>query len=260
MELPEEFIQKTLNTPARTMWYPPPVELVRHSLIQPPPKTLDVALPDGDKPGEFAPLSEYVNALRASDAWFRLDQRVPGLIDDAAGRMRAAHVGLAGSEHAVDGAQIAAQGALAPNVREMLLTGSRDLRRRYLQVLRAQLTAAQALGAETCQSWLSGSPVPRRLLPEDAMALEALWLTDAAGEALPTRARTSQATPLELEVVSRTVGATAAGAFSKLWTEGTAGSAPITCERAGQVLDHIQRRTVGAPRELAERVVFQNAR
>ena len=260
MALPEEFIQKTLSTPSRTMWYPPAVELVRHSLIQAPPKTLDVALPEGDRPGQYAPLSDYVNALRASDAWFRLDQRFPGLSDEAAGRMRAAHRALAGSEQAAAGAQIAAQGVLAPNVREMLLNGSRDLRRRYLQVLRAQLTAAQTLGAETCQSWLSGSPVPRRLLPEDAMALEALWLTDAAGETLPTRARAPQPTPLELEVVTRTVGATASGAFSKLWTDGNAGPAPITCERAGQVLDHIQRRTVGAPRELAERVVFQNPR
>lgn len=260
MALPEEFIEKTLSTPSRTMWYPPPAELLRHSLIQPPPRTLDVALPEGDKPGQYAPLTDYVNALRASEAWFSLDQRFPGLIDEAAGRMRTAHMALAGSEHADAGAQIAAQGALAPNVRDMLLSGSRDLRRRYLQVVRAQLTAAQALGAETCQAWLSGSPVPRRLLPEETMALEARWLTDAAAEPTPTRVRAPQPTALELEVVARTVGATASGAFSKLWTEGNAGAAPLTCERASMVLNHIQRSSATAPRELAERVVFQNVR
>ncbi len=260
MELPEDFIEKTLSTPSRRMWYPAAEDLVRHSLILPPPRTLDVALPEGDKPGQYAPLVDYVNALRASDAWFRLDQRFPGLIDDAAGRMRNAHMALSGSEHAVAGAQIAAQAALAPNVREMLLNGSRDLRRRYLQVLRAQLTAAQALGADTCQSWLSGSPVPRRLLPEEAMALEARWLTESAAETAPLRARAPQATALELEVVARTVGAAAAGAFSKLWTDGDAGPAPISCERASLVLNQLQRSTAVAPRELAERVVFQNVR
>ena len=57
----------------------------------------------------------------------------------------------------------------------------------------------------------------------------------------------------------RSVGSTAAGAFSKLWTGGNSGAAPVSCERAVQVLDHIQRAAV-APRELAERVVFQNPR
>ncbi|MDH0863758.1 RDD family protein [Mitsuaria sp. GD03876] len=259
MELPEDFIRKTLDTPSRRMWYPAADDLVRHSLILPPPKTLDVALPEGDKPGHHAPLTDYVNALRASDAWFKLEQRFPGLIDEAASRMRTAHVALAESEHAVDGAQIAAQDVLAPRVRELLLTGSPSLRRSYLQVLRVQLAAAQGLGRETCQSWLSGSPVPRRLLSEDAMAWEARWLIEAADDPPPLRNRATTPTALELEVLSRSVGSTAAGAFSKLWTGGTAGAAPITCERAGQVLDQIQRTPV-APRELAERIVFQNPR
>ncbi|WP_423596154.1 RDD family protein [Roseateles sp. MS654] len=260
MELPEDFIQKTLSTPPRRMWYPSAEDLVRHSLILPPPKTLDVALPEGDQARHYAPVSDYVNALRASDAWFRLDQRFPGLIEDAANRMRAAQVALGASEHAAAGAQIAAQSALEPYVREMLLTGSIQLRRRYLQVLREQLTAAQALGRDTCQSWLSGSPVPRRLLPEAAMAWEASWLTESAGEPASTRTRPPQPTALELEVVTRTVGASAVGAFSKLWTGGDDGAAPITCERAAQVLDHLQRTSAVKPRELAERVVFQNPR
>lgn len=259
MELPEDFIRKMLDTPSRRMWYPAADDLVRHALILPPPKTLDVALPEGDRPGEPAPLTDYVNALRASDAWFKLEQRFPGLIDEAAGRMRTAHLALAGSEHAADGAQIAAQDVLAPHVRELLLTGSPSLRRSYLQVLRAQLNGAQALGRDTCQSWLSGSPVPRRLLPDEAMAWEARWLLEAADDPPPLRTRSVTPTALELEVLSRSVGSTAAGAFSKLWTGGTAGNAPISCERAGQVLDQIQRTPV-APRELAERIVFQNLR
>ncbi|WP_416759460.1 RDD family protein [Roseateles sp. So40a] len=260
MQLPEDFIEKTLSTPARRMWYPSPEDLVRHSLIQPAPRTLDVALPEGDKPGQYAPQSEYVNSLRASDAWFKLDQRFPGLIEEAAGRMRAAHMALGDSEHAAAGAQIAAQSVLSPYVRDMLLSGSAHLRRRYLQVLRGQLTAAQALGTDTCQSWLSGSPVPRRLLPEEAMAWEAQWLIDAADEPPPSRTRAPEPTALELEVVTRTVGAVTVGAFSKMWTDGKAGNAPISCERAGQVLDQIQRTVAIRPRELAERVVFQNPR
>ncbi|WP_343636475.1 RDD family protein [Roseateles sp.] len=259
MELPEDFIRKTLETSSRSMWYPAAADLVRHSLILPPPKTLDVALPEGDGAGQHAPLSDYVNALRASDAWFKLDQRFPGLIDEAAGRMRDAHVALAGSEHASTAAQIAAQDVLAPHVRELLLNGSPALRRSYLQVLRAQLTAAQALGADTCQAWLSGSPVPRRLLPDEALAWEARWLIESADDPPPQRTRAAMPTPLELEVLSRSVGSTAAGAFSKLWTGGNSGAAPVSCERAVQVLDHIQRAAV-APRELAERVVFQNPR
>ncbi|OWQ86319.1 hypothetical protein CDN99_21030 [Roseateles aquatilis] len=258
MDLPEDYIHKTLSTPPHRMWYPTSEDLVRHALILPPPKTLDVALPEGDKPGHAAPLSDYVDALRASDAWFQLDKRFPGLIDAASVRMRDAHLALAGSPQAVDAAQMAAQDALAPYVREMLLNGSTDLRRRYLQVLRAQLAAAQALGRDTCQAWLSGSPVPRRLMPPEAMAWETNWLTESAAEPVPTRARAATPTALELEVVSRTVGGTAAGIFSRLWTDQPGGGAQ-TCERAAQVLDQVQRTPI-APRELAERVMFQTVR
>lgn len=260
MELPEDYIQQTLKTPARRMWYPSSEDLVRHALILPPPKTLDVALPEGDKPGEPAPLVDYVNALRASDAWFRLDQRFPGLIDEAAAQMRSAREALAGTPQETDAAQMAAQGVLAPRVRELLLTGSPDLRRRYLQVLRAQLDAARPLGRDTCQAWLSGSAAARRLLPPEAMAWETNWLTESAGEPVPVRTRTAAPTALELEVVTRTVGAQAAGMFSRLWSDGgTAAGGTATCERATLVLDQLQRTPV-APRELAERMVFQTVR
>ena len=259
MELPEDFIKQTLSMPPHRMWYPTSDELVRHSLIVAPPSTLDVALPEADKPGVPAPLTDYVNALRASEAWFRLDQRFPGLIDNAAAAMRSARESLAGSPQEIDAAQMAAQSVLAPQIRELLLNGSADLRRRYMQVVRVQLAAAQTLGAGTCQAWLSGSPAARRLLPAEAMAWETRWLIESAGDPPQSRTRSLTPTPLEMEVVTRTVGATAAGAFSRLWTDGAAGPAPVSCERAVQVLDQIQRTPV-APRELAERVALQNPR
>ncbi|WP_067066284.1 RDD family protein [Roseateles chitosanitabidus] len=259
MDLPEEFIKQTLSTPPHRMWYPTSDELVRHALIMVPPKTLDVALPEPDKPGVPAPLTDYVNALRASEAWFRLDQRFPGLIDAAAAAMRTARESLAGTPQEVDAAQMAAQSVLAPMVRELLLNGSPDLRRRYLQVVRVQLAAAQTLGAPTCQAWLSGSPAARRLLSAESMAWETSWLIESADDPPQSRTRSLTPTALEMEVVTRTVGATASGAFSRLWTDGRAGAAPVSCERAAQVLDQIQRTPV-APRELAERVALQNPR
>lgn len=259
MDLPEDFIKQTLSTPPHRMWYPTSDELVRHSLIVAPPKTLDVALPEPDKPGVAAPLVDYVNALRASEAWFRLDQRFPGLIDNAAAAMRGARESMAGSPQEIDAAQMAAQSVLAPMIRDLLLNGSADLRRRYLQVVRVQLAAAQTLGAGTCQAWLSGSPAARRLLSPEAMAWETSWLIESAGDPPQSRTRSLTPTALEMEVVTRTVGATASGAFSRLWTDGAAGPAPVSCERAAQVLDQIQRTPV-APRELAERVSLQNPR
>lgn len=258
MQLPEEFIRQALSTPPHRMWYPKSQELVRHALIADPPKTLDIALPDGHKPGEPAPLSDYVQALRANPAWYVLGQQIPGLIDDAAGRMRAARLALAGTPGEVDGAQMAAQMALAPHVRRLLLSGSADLRRRYLQVVRAQLTAAQALGKEACQSWLAGSPVPRRLLPAQVMAWEAAWLTDAADEVMDDPKR-EQPTRLELEVVHRTLGAYAPGMLSRLWRDEADPASSVTCERTALVLDQLPR-TAPGPRELAERMVFQSMR
>lgn len=258
MKLPEEFIQQTLRTPSHSMWYPKSEDLVRHALILDPPKTLDVALPGPAAGGGAAALSDYVEALRANPTWFQLNQRFPGLVDDAAGRMRAAREALAGTPQEEDGVQMAAQMALAPHVRELLLAGSSDSRRRYLQVVRAQLNAALALGRDTCQSWLSGSPVPRRLLPSDVMAWEAGWLLVAAGDPPPTRNKPVTPTPIELEVVHRTLGGQAPGLLAQLWTDGS-NTSRVSCDRALQLLNDIHRVKKVEARELAERVVFQTA-
>ncbi len=259
MELPEDFIERTLRTPSRSMWYPTSDELVRHQLIAEPPKTLDIALPDGRLAGEAAPVSDYVDALRANPIWFQLNQRFPGLLDDAGARMHAARAALAGSPQEVDGAQMAAQQALAPRVRELLLTSSPEVRRSYLPVVRAQLRAAQDLGKEICQAWLSGSPAPRRMMPADVMAWETRWLSAALNATPPSRTRNAEPTRIELEVIRRTLGPQAPGLLAGLWTEDGQNSAdPVGCERTAQLLDQLPRIKVG-PRELAERVVFQNA-
>lgn len=258
MDLPEDYIQRTLKTSSRSMWYPSPEDLVRHQLIQEPPKTMDVALPDGPKPGEPAPLAEYLAAFKSNPVWFHLDARFPGTLNRAATQMRNARLALAGTEQEVDGAQMAAQMAIAPEVRQLLISGSAESRRRYLQVVRGQLRAMQALGAQTCQAWLAGSPATRRLMPQEVMAWETSWLSNAAQEDPPSRTRAGEASRLELEVVYRTLGPQAPGLLSRLWSDDTSGDTTgvVSCERAAQLLDQIQRLKV-APRELAERVVFQ---
>ncbi|SEK79950.1 RDD family protein [Roseateles sp. YR242] len=258
MELPEDFIQRTLKTSSRSMWYPSPDDLLRHQLIQEPPKTLDVALPDGPKPGEPAPLAEYVAAFKSNPVWYHLNERFPGALNRAATQMRNARQALAGSEQEADGAQMAAQMAITAEVKELVLSGSAESRRRYLQVVRGQMRAMQALGADTCQAWLAGSPATRRLMPADVMAWETSWLANAAQEDAPSRTRAGEASRLELEVVHRTLGPQAPGLLSHLWSADATGDTTgvVTCERATQLLDQIQRLKV-APRELAERVVFQ---
>lgn len=258
MELPEDFIQRTLKTPSRSMWYPTPDDLVRHQLIQEPPKTLDVALPDGPKPGEPAPLSEYVAAFKSNPVWYHLNERFPGALTRAATQMRTARLTLAGTDQESDGAQMAAQMAITSEVRQLVLSGSAESRRRYLQVVRGQMQAMQALGPDTCQAWLAGSAATRRLMPPEVMAWETNWLTNAAQEGPPSRTRAGEASRLELEVVNRTLGPQAAGLLSRLWSDNASGDTAgvVTCERAAQLLDQIQRLKV-APRELAERVVFQ---
>jgi len=258
MELPEEFIQRTLKTSSRSMWYPSPEDLVRHQLIQEPPKTLDVAMPDGPKAGEPAPLSEYVAAFKSNPVWYHLNERFPGVLNRAATQMRNARQALAGTEQEADGAQMAAQLAITAEVRQLVLSGSAESRRRYMQVVRGQMRAMQALGAETCQAWLAGSPATRRLMPPDVMAWETNWLSNAAQEDPPSRTRSDEASRLELEVVNRTLGPQAPGLLSRLWADNATGDTGgvVSCDRAAQLLDQIQRLKV-APRELAERVVFQ---
>lgn len=274
MQLPEYFIDKTLKTPANRMWWPKSDELVAHALIAAPSRTLDIALPESGSPTAPAPVGDYREALRANPAWYALEERFPGLLERTAARMLEARAALSGQPGEADATQMAAQLELAPQVREMLVEGSPDSRLRYLRLARDQLGALLALDRDACQAWLAGSPAPRRLLPEALVARETQWLIAAAAEPAPLRNRPPRATPVELEVVHRTVGGQAPGLLSRLWSvdggpveaepaaQADARSAKavkaaqsVTCERAGQILDQISRLPV-AQRELAQRLAL----
>ncbi|MET0519640.1 MAG: RDD family protein [Burkholderiaceae bacterium] len=259
LQLPDYFIERTLETPARGMWYPDSAELVAQAVIAAPPQTLDIVLPPDGAAAERAPLADYVDALRANAAWYALDKRFPELLGAAAARMRA--VPAADGEAA---AQDAALQALAPIVAELVLAGPPESRRRYLAIVRAQLAALQqeAGGAAICQAWLGGRLEPRRHWGAALTARETAWLIAAAGDP-PARWLPRPPTPLELEVVQRVLGAQAPGLLARLWTPeagALAAARPLPdCARSAQLLDRIAR-LPAQQRELAERVVFQPLR
>jgi hypothetical protein len=253
MELPEYFITRTLKTPAHRMWYPGSEELISHALIERPPLTLDVPLPALGGEGQVAALTDYREALLAHPAWYQLEQRFPGLLNAAAQQIRLAH---RPGEEAL--AQQAALQVLAPHLQELILGSPAEQRRRYVAVLRQQLRAAQALGPARCQAWLSGDLPTRRELPGEVLAQETRWLTAAAQEA-PPRRMPGLPSPIELEVMHRTLGAQAPGLLNALWSGGAPDRRLPGCERAAQLIDQAGR-LPAAQRELAERVVFQQLR
>jgi uncharacterized RDD family membrane protein YckC len=242
MGLPDYFIERTLRTPPQGMWYPKDEELVAHALVAAPPRTLDIELPAG---AEAAPL---LQALRGHPVWHRLEQRFPGLLEEAAQRMQAVRA-QAGAE---DEVQTAALQALAPRLPALITGLPPELRRRYLALLQAQLRAA-AVPAQ-CQALLAGELALRRQLPLELRARETAWLGEAA-EAEPPRWLPRPPSGVELEVVRRTLGAQAPGAFGALW-DGGAGRGGIGCEQAQRLITAAARLPV-AQRELAERVLFQ---
>lgn len=252
MGLPEYFVERTAKTPSHSMWWPRSDELVSHQLIVAPPLTLDIALPD---PG--SPVTEYKEALRANPAWYRVAARFPDVLDGAAARMHELR-GLvpADTDEAIAQAavQIAGLEAFAPQMQELILASPPELRHRYVGVLREQLKAVRAAGAESCQALLNGQLAPRRELSSELLAAETLWIGDAA-EAPPPRRQRAVPTGIELEVVRRTLGAHAPGMLSGLWAGGKVAPA-ARCDAALQILTRVATLPV-AQRELAERVMFQ---
>ncbi|WP_213086221.1 RDD family protein [Roseateles sp. DAIF2] len=258
MGLPEYFVERTARTPAHSMWYPKNEELVAHALVAAPPQTLDVELPGG---ADASLLEAHADALRGNPAWYRLEQRFPGLLDEAARAMLAVRSSSSSAPGAAapaestvaDAAQLAALRVLAPRLPELIVAAPPELRRRYLVLLRAQLRATASMAGEpACRALLGGDLAWRRQLPVELLAQETSWMGAAAEAELP-RWLPRPPSGVELEVVRRTLGAQAPGLFLNLWTGG--GSAG-GCEQAIRLIDSAARLPV-AQRELAERLMFQ---
>ncbi|MFN5048469.1 RDD family protein [Roseateles sp.] len=252
MGLPEGFIERTLRTPAHSMWYPRHEELLRESLIQAPPQTLSVSLPQG---AEATLARAHAEALRSHPSWHQLEQRFPGLLDEAGAAMLAARQTPAASpELAEEAAQQAALRSLAPRLPELITGLPPEPRRRYLQLLRAQLRASlEQQGSERCRARLAGDLSLHRLLPETLQARESSWLASAA-QAEPPRWLPRPPSAVELEVVRRSLGGQAPGLLAGLWRPGAGNGS--SCEQALRLIDASATLPV-AQRELAERLLFQ---
>ncbi|MBT9500659.1 MAG: RDD family protein [Burkholderiaceae bacterium] len=247
MGLPESFITRTLRTPAHSMWYPGSEELASHALIAALPRTLEVTLP-GDG---AASAIDFREALRSNPAWYRLELRYPGLLARAAARMQ--QVRSAGGGDAAQ--QGAAQQVLAGHMPELLLGVPAGLRHRYLQVLRAQLEAAQTGGGGLCQALLAGQLNHRRHLPAELQARETAWLI-AAADAPAVRRLPAPPSALELEVVRRDLSVPVPGLLQGVWAP-AGGHTARPCNQVIQALDEVAA-LPAAQRELAQRLMFQS--
>jgi hypothetical protein len=250
--LPESMIEKTLQTPSRSMWYVPREELQAHSLIAPSPRTMAVALPAAG-----APLVDFDDALRVHPVWVALDRRSPGLIDTVAKRMMAARAAGA----ADDEVQAAAWAPLATQMPGLVNGTDGVLRRRYVQLVGDQLKAlrapAQAGTRPGCRDLLDGRLAARAQLPVELQAREAAWLQDAATGAGP-RWLPKPPSAIEIEVLDRSVGSAAMGMLSRLWADAPdlpTTAAGASCEPVIAMLDRLPAQSP-ARRELAERLLF----
>ena len=247
LNLPDYFIKRTLKTPSRSMWYPSMDELISHALIPEPPKTLDIFLP----PGADSPLKAYVEALRANPAWYALEGRFSGSIEQAAQRMQAARQ----AQLPEDAVQAAGYMVAAEQMGTLVHELQPVLRHQLVRQVEAQLRAAKAQSPEACQGLLGGQLILRRLLPLELHVTDSHWMQEAANS--PRARRSSNVpTPVELEVVRRRLGPLAPGMLAHWWGAQPGVPAAPRCEQVLQILDQLGRLPV-QQRELAERLMFQ---
>ena len=213
--LTEAFAERVLGTTARVMWRPDAQDLAAAGLIRMPERPFDVDPPLADD----AEAAEYIEALQTSAAWRAVEQRFPGTIETAAGRMQAARA--RGADPA--GTQVETQRVLEPLLHGLLVGASAELRIHFFELLALQLDAARGLGADACRNLLAGDTATRAALPAPLAWREAAWLTDAMAE--PPRGSQRRASALEAEVVrarARRPGArparAAASPGSRRWT------------------------------------------
>lgn len=254
--LPEAMIDKTLDTPSRSMWFVPRKELAAHALIAPSPQTLAVPLPPA---GATVTRADIDDALRLHPVWEALERRTLGTIDAVTQAMWTAQ--SAGA--AEPDVQAAALRPLARQMPELLGGTDPILRRRYVTLVADQLkalrTPAQPGGRPACRDLLEGRLSARRQLPVELQAREAQWLLDAAVSA-PPRWLPKPPSAIEVEVVSRTVGSASLGMLSRLWADAPeGGDGGTACEPVIAMLDRFAAQTP-ARRDLAERLAFHPRR
>jgi len=254
--LPQSMIDKTLRTPSYSMWFAPREELLVHSLIAPLPQTLAIDLPPAGKGN----LADIQDALRLHPVWEALEQHTPGIIDTVAKRMWAARSAGAADEDV----QAAALQPLARLMPELINSTDAILRRRYVQLVADQLKALKdpQLRPGTrpaCRDLLDGRLGVRGQLPQALQERESQWLMDAATGA-PPRWLPKPPSPLEIEVLDRTVGPAAFGMLARLWADAPdAPGAGAPCEPVVALLERLPAQSP-ARRELVERLLFEPAR
>jgi len=251
--LPDSMIDKTLHTPSRSMWFVPHDELRSHSLIAPMPQTLAIPLPAAG-----SPLADFDDALRIHPVWDALEHHTAGTIAAVAKRMWEARKAGATDEDV--------QAEALPHLAKMMpsLLGGTDaiMRRRYVQLVSDQLKALKTPpkpGARpACRDLLDGHLSVRQQLPLGLQIRESQWLLDAAiGQ--PPRWLPKPPSPIEVEVLDRTVGSSAYGMLSRLWADVPDTASPgagASCDPVIAMLDRMPGQTP-ARRDLAERLLFQ---
>lgn len=253
--LPQMLIDKTLDTPSASIWFAPREDLLAYSLIAPMPQTLAIPLPPAGSSG----LPDFDDALRIHPVWEALERHTAGLIDAAAKQMWEARSAGAADEDV----QAAALVPLARRMPALIADSSAASRHRYVQIVADQLKALRAAppGARPpCRDLLEGHLGVRRQLPLGLQIRESQWLLDAANSP-PPRWLPKPANAIEIEVLNRSVGASALGMLSRLWADAPDGAATAgtVCEPVIAMLDRLAAQPP-ARRELAERLVFEQRR
>jgi hypothetical protein len=251
--LPESLIDKTLATPARTMWFPQTRDLV--GLVAPLPQTLEIELPAATGSG----LPDFQDALRTHPVWDALERRENGTIQAVAQRMWEARSSGAADEVV----QAAALPPLAQQMPTLIASVDVAMRHRYVQLVNDQLkavrTAPQRNARPACRDLLDGRLAGRTQLPLPLQVRESQWVLEAA-QSKPPRWLPRPPNPIETEVLARTLGPGAQGALAGLWRD-TPASTPTpnaSCEPLIALLDRVQTQPP-ARRELAERLLFYTA-
>ncbi|MFT7771973.1 hypothetical protein [Roseateles sp.] len=248
--LPQGMIDKTLRTSSRSMWFVPREELQAHGLIAPSPRTMAIPLPLA-----AAPQADYEDALHMHPVWEALDRRAPGTIDAVAQRMSAARAAGA----ADDDVQATALAPLAAQMPALVNGTDSAQRRRYVQLVADQLkalrTPAQPGARPVCRDLLDGRLGARQQVPVELQARETQWLLDVASGP-PPRRQPKPPSGIEIEVLSRSVGASAQGMLARLWTDASdSAGAGTACEPVIALLERLPAQPP-ARRELAERLLF----
>ncbi|MGQ3050271.1 MAG: hypothetical protein ACT6S0_00670 [Roseateles sp.] len=251
--LPQVMIDKTLDTPSRSMWFAPRADLLAYALIAPSPQTLAIPLPAAN-----AGLADFDDALRMHPVWEALERRNAGTVETVAKRMWTARATGAADEDV----QAAALPALAQQMPALVSGSDVVLRRRYVQLVadqaRALRTPPRPGARPPCRDLLDGRLSVRQQLPLALQVREAQWLLDAANGA-PPRWLPRPPSAIEVEVLSRTVGSNALGMLARVWADAPEAPSPAagaSCEPVIATLDRLPAQPP-ARRELAERLVFQ---